>query len=103
MKHNNKKQKKIGDARSGFGYEALQFTEGEKINNAKYDFQPSPQNFQEELKIKILEQRNAKQNQMNKIFEILTTSLPSKYSISALTIAILNVLPKIIGVFCASC
>ncbi len=81
---NNKKQ------RNDFEYEALLKSEGEKINNAKFDFQPPSEDFQKSLKMKILEKRREKSdNNMRKIFEILTFPLKPKYSVSIITLAMI--------------
>ena len=89
MKNNNKKQNLNDIKRNDFEYEALLKSEGEKINNAKYDSQPPSRNFQEALKMKILDKRCEKSNNMKRIFEILTIPLQPKYSISVISLALL--------------
>ncbi len=84
MKKNNKKQNLNSFDCNDFEYEALLKSEGEKINNAKHDFQSPSKIFQEKLKMKILEKRREKSINMKRIFEILTTPLQPKYSISVI-------------------
>ena len=83
----NKKQNLNNSSCNDFEYETLLKSEGEKINKAKHDFQPPSKDFQESLKMEILEKRQGKFNTMKKIFEVLTIPLQPKYSISVLTIA----------------
>jgi len=67
MKKNNKENLIKGN---DFEYEALLRSEGEKINNAKFDFQDPPRGFQESLKMKLLEKRQRKSTNMKKLFEV---------------------------------
>lgn len=89
MKDNNKKQNLNNFNRNDFEYEALLKSEGEKINKAKYDFQPPSKDFQETLKAKILERRHKRSTDVKKVFEILTLPLQPKYSISVIAFVLI--------------
>jgi Ca-activated chloride channel homolog len=92
----NFKEQKSNTPRNDSDYEALLKSEGQIINNAKFDFQPPSENFQKSLKMKIAARRHAKsENNMKKIFEILTYPLKSQYSASLIVLATLLFLVSI--------
>lgn len=87
MKENNKAN---NSKSNDFEYEALLKSEGEKINSIKHDPQPSSDTFQYNLKMKILEKRREKQkNNMKKIFQIFLLPIQPKYSVSAISLALI--------------
>ncbi len=88
MKNKEKKQNLNESNCNDFEYQTLLRSEGEKINKAKYDFQPPSQDFQAALKAKILEKRHKESTNMKKIFEILTLPLQPRYSISAIALVL---------------
>jgi len=87
MNKNGNKKYNTGGDRNDLEYGALLDSEGKKINSASYDYQEPREDFQDALRMKILEERQ-QQNSMKKIFDVLKAPLQPRYSISVLTLAV---------------
>ena len=88
MKNNGNKKGNGAENRNDSEYEALVDSEGKKINSVSHDSREPRKQFQDVLRMKILEERQ-KQNSMKTIFDVLKTPLQPKYSVSVLTLTVI--------------